>query len=200
MLSVYFQVVVISCSRGWIQAVQYNDTKSSVLRPGSKLSVQVITTTIPSSWIRTPGCRHCGSALVRKGMKCLSPTTALHWPDWPMTLVRPSRRWSFRRKDERSEHTLPSFLMNCPFRVLFRTAIVLDNARKDGNSCQKNANIISFWPRVSTSVAIFEPHNSRYIQRILGNEFGHWRSWRQPKVSTSISQILPLKHQIVLDV
>jgi hypothetical protein len=39
----------IACSRGWIQAVQSNDAKSSVLRPGSKVGVQVITTTCDSS-------------------------------------------------------------------------------------------------------------------------------------------------------
>jgi hypothetical protein len=32
----------IACSRDWIQAVQSNDAKSSVMRPGSKISVQVI--------------------------------------------------------------------------------------------------------------------------------------------------------------
>jgi hypothetical protein len=36
----------IACSLGWIQVVQSNDAKSSVQRPGSKISVQVITTTL----------------------------------------------------------------------------------------------------------------------------------------------------------
>jgi hypothetical protein len=36
----------ITCSRDWIQAVQSNDANSSVLRPGSKICVQVIPTTL----------------------------------------------------------------------------------------------------------------------------------------------------------